>query len=112
MFFFVLGTFTTAAFFLIVTWKIYEFFNNVRASRKEKIHKIINKVYFILDNLGRTRHQRQITISKLRENVLSHPSQIEDWEIAISFLENNDHRLSFGIENIDGLDMKIIRINN
>lgn len=112
-FFVIIGTLAIITVIGTVARKIYQFVIFVKEKRKAQVNEMIREICHAL--VEATMHNKDcnfVVINHLRERIIAPNKQAElssIWHEAISYLEQNDGRVHFGIESINGEDLKIVR---
>lgn len=112
-FFVIIGTLGLVSLTFFILRKFYQFVIIVKQKRRAIVDHMIREICSHL--MERTMHDKDnnaIVINHLRDKIIE-PSKravlSSAWQEAISYLEQNDSRINFGIETINGEDFKVIR---
>lgn len=112
-FFFIIGTLSLVSFAMFFLRKFYQFIVIVKEKRRAVVDQIIREICTTL--MERAMHDKDnnaVVVNHLRDKIIE-PSKRSElssaWNEAISYLEQNDSRIYFGIETINGEDFKVIR---
>lgn len=109
-FFAVLGFTTVFSIFLSLGWTIFQFVINFFRKRQERITIMTNKINRTLENM-KNENVFWVSLRKLQQ-ITAEPHQLNDWNKAMKYIEENDHRYLFGVKNIKDMDVKVVFTSN
>lgn len=109
-FFAVLGFITVFAALLLLGWTTFKVLRNILRKRQEKIAYMTNKINRTLQNMKNDK-VLWVSLRKLQQ-ITAEPHELNDWNKAIKYIENNDHRYLFGVKNVDNMDVKVVFTSN
>ena len=109
-FFAVLGFITVFAALLLLGWTTFKVLRNILRKRQEKIGYMTNKINRTLQNMKNDK-VLWVSLRKLQQ-ITAEPHELNDWNKAIKYIENNDHRYLFGVKNVDNMDVKVVFTSN
>jgi inner nuclear membrane protein Man1 len=112
-FFFIIGTLAIIGLGVVAVQKFYQFVLHVKEKRRAQIDQIIREICNTL--MEKSIHDKEnpsVILNHLRDKIIE-PSKRSElawaWNEAITYLEQNDSRIHFGLETINGEDFKVIR---
>lgn len=110
-YFTILGYSFAIGIILLVIWKFYWYVVAVKQKRIAQIDQIIKKVCNALMEKSNN-DSSWIVVNHLRDKIIEPSKRTElssVWNEAITFLEQNDSRVHFGVETVNGEDFKVMR---
>lgn len=112
-FFFIIGTLGIVSLAVFVVRKLYQFIVIVKEKRRAVVDHIIREICStLMERAVHDKDNNAVVVNHLRDKIIE-PSKRSElssaWNEAISYLEQNDSRIHFGIENINGEDFKVTR---
>lgn len=112
-YFTIIGTLSVIGGVLFSLWKFYLYVLSVKQRRNAQIDEIIKKVCnFLMEKSLHDKDNSWVAVNHLRDKIIepSKKSELSSiWTEAIQFLEQNDSRIHFGVECINGEDFKVMR---
>lgn len=112
-FFLIIGALAIITCGVFVVRKFYQFVLHVKERRRAQVDQIIREICSTL--MEKSIHDKEnpsLVLNHLRDKVIEPGKRKElawAWNEAISYLEQNDSRIHFGLETINGDDAKVIR---
>ena len=112
-FFFIIGTLAIITLTVFIVRKFHQFVVLVKEKRRAVVDHIIREICStLMEKTIQDKDNNAIVVNHLRDKIIE-PSKRSElssaWHEAISYLEQNDSRIHFGIETINGEDFKVIR---
>lgn len=112
-FFFIIGSLAIITAIVFIVKKVYQFMLYVKEKRRAQVDDLIREICNMLVEI--TMHngdKNYIIVNHLRDKIINPSKQSEmasTWKEAISYLQQNDSRIHFGVEQINGEDLNVIR---
>lgn len=112
-FFVIIGTLSIISAMIFFVRKFYQFVLQVRERRRQQVDQIIREICTtLMEKAMQDKENSAIVLNHLREKIIE-PSKRSElawaWQEAIGYLEQNDSRIHFGVDIINGEDTKVIR---
>lgn len=112
-FFTIIGTMAIIMLVSFLGRKFYYFVIHVKEKRKAQVNQIMNEIIrLLMEKTVMDKENAFLVVNHLRDKIIEPNRKSElawAWQEAISYLEENDSRVHFGFENINGEDFKVIR---
>jgi inner nuclear membrane protein Man1 len=112
-YFTIIGSLSVIGTIVFLIWKFYLYVLKVKQRRNAKIDEIIKKICnYLMEKSLHDRDNSWVAVNHLRDKIIE-PSKKSEltsvWIESIQFLEQNDSRIHFGVECINGEDFKVMR---
>ncbi|KAG5680384.1 hypothetical protein PVAND_009893 [Polypedilum vanderplanki] len=114
-FFIIIGTLSIIALISFAFLKFYYFVLHVKEKKRAQVNYIVNEIVRMLMEktvMEKDNKNAFLVVNHLRDKIIEPGKKSElssAWIEAITYLEQNDSRINFGFENINGEDFKVIR---
>jgi membrane protein Man1 len=111
-FFTIIGSLALLGLLFMAARKFYLFTLAVKEKRRRQIGLIVDEIFSLLvEKTKEDTENAYLSVHLMKEKILLDENMnISVWNEAISILEKNEKRLVFGYENINGEDVKVIRL--
>lgn len=110
---FIIGTLAVISLAVFFVRKFYQFVVIVKEKRRAVVDHIIREICStLMERTIQDKDNNAVVVNHLRDKIIEPSKRAElssAWQEAISYLEQNDSRIHFGIETINGEDFKVIR---
>lgn len=112
-FFLIIGTLAILTVGVFAVQKFYQFVLHVKDKRRQQVDHIIREICTaLMEKSMQDKENSSVVLNHLRDKIIE-PSKRSElawaWQEAIGYLEQNDSRIHFGVETINGEDFKVIR---
>lgn len=110
-YFTIIGSLAVVGFVAFAVWKFYSHLLMMKKRKSENMDQIIRKICAELKDRAALEGS-SVVVNHLRDKIIDPSKRTElasAWTDAIAYLEQNDSRVHFGVENINGEDFKIMR---
>lgn len=112
-FFLIIGTLAVISIVVLIVRKLMLMIVQMKERRRAQVDHIIREICnALMEKAMHDKENNTIVLNHLRDKIIE-PSKRNElawaWQEAISYLENNDSRIHFGIEIVNGEDLKVIR---
>lgn len=111
-FFLIIGSLAILSIIVFIIRKFYQFVIQLKESRRQQVDQIIREICSQLTEKTMQDKDNPVVLSHLRDKIIAPNKRSElawAWQEAVGYLEQNDSRIQFCLENINGEDMKVIR---
>jgi membrane protein Man1 len=112
-FFTIIGTIAIILILAFGGRKFYNFVLHVKEKRRAQINHIVSEIIrLLMEKTITDKDNAYLILPHLRDKILENRKSelLWAWQEAVTYLENNDSRVQFGVENINGEDFRIIRL--
>lgn len=109
-FFTIIGSLAILCIIFLLIRKFYFFTLAVKEKRRAQIRMIVDEIFSLL--MEKTKEDVEnpyVTVDQLKDKILTDTNMTAVWIEALTQLEQNEKRLAFGYENINGEDIKVVR---
>lgn len=112
-FFIIIGSLAIISLSVFIVRKFYQFIVQIKEKRRAQVDQIIREICStLMEKTMQDKENNAVVMNHLRDKIIE-PSKRSEyawaWQEAINYLEQNDSRIHFGIETINGEDFKVIR---
>lgn len=112
-FFFIIGALAIISVAVFIVRKFCQFILQVKEKRRQQVDIIIREICSTLTEKSiQDKENPSVVLNHLRDKIIE-PSKRSElawaWKEAIGYLEQNDSRIHFGIETVNGENFKVIR---
>lgn len=112
-FFTIVGSLAIIAVIMFAIRKFYFFVLHVKEKKQAQVNYIVNEIVrMLMEKTVMDKENAYLVVNHLRDKIIEPRRKSElssAWHDAITYLEQNDSRIHFGYENINGEDFKVIR---
>lgn len=109
-FFTIIGSLAVLSIFYLTIRKFYYFTLAVKEKRRANLTMMMDEIFALLvENAKESSENPYLSVEELKNKILKDNGILSIWNEALSQLEQNEKRLEFGYENINGDDVKVIR---
>lgn len=108
-FFTIIGSLALFGIIFLAIRKFYFFTLAVKEKRRAQIRLITDEIFSLLmEKAKEDAENPYLTVDQLKDKILTDKDMTFIWNEALTQLEQNEKRLAFGYENINGEDVKVI----
>lgn len=112
-FFFIIGSLAIVSLGVFVARKTYQVVVQIKQKRRAQIDMVIREICStLMEKSMIDKDNPSVVVNHLRDKIIEATRRTElswAWQEAIRHLEQNDSRVHFGVETINGEDFKVMR---